>query len=149
MPGFSRASMPQNFYDITSAQLLTQPEPQYLYAMLYLNALSASLEVPSMISQVNREMNVTGAPYTAEQADRLVLSDPLSTDLFAAKVDFKGMPHLQGRTGVLVFWDLRLAASPAICAGRKWKRGWKRGMLCRLMRAGGKLSRRYCACQFP
>ena len=38
----NRASLPEEFFDITSAKLLLQPEPQYLHCLLLKMAMSAS-----------------------------------------------------------------------------------------------------------
>ena len=43
MPVISRASLPEEFFDITSAMLLIQPEPQYMYAQMWKSALGAAL----------------------------------------------------------------------------------------------------------
>lgn len=92
MPVFQRATMPENFYDITSNMLLAQPEPQFLYAMLMINALGASLEVPDALGLPGRAITGAGAEYTPAERDRLMLSNPLSTDVFAAAVNFDGLP---------------------------------------------------------
>lgn len=84
--------MPENFFDITSTMLLKQPEPQYLYANLFKKALGASLAVPAELGLAGRSIGGAGAPYTQADADRLVLAESLSTDLFAVNIDFKGMP---------------------------------------------------------
>ncbi len=89
---FTRAEMPSNFYDVTSAMLLVQPEPQFLYAQLFKNALAASLEVPGELGLPGRGITGAGAQYSSAERDRLILASPLSTDLFAATVDFNGMP---------------------------------------------------------
>jgi hypothetical protein len=92
MPVFQRATMPENFYDITSNKLLAQPEPQFLYAVLMLAALGASLQVPGELGLPGRGISGNGADYTPAEKDRLMLASPLSTDLFAATVDFNGLP---------------------------------------------------------
>ncbi len=92
MPVLQRATMPENFYDITSNMLLAQPEPQYLYAMLMLAAMQASLEVPNELGMPGRSISGVGADYTPAERDRLMLSNPLSTDVFAASVSFDGLP---------------------------------------------------------
>lgn len=90
MAVIGRATLPEEFYDITSSMLLRQPEPQYLYAQMFKSALSANLNVPGTLGVPGREVGGNGADYRAETADRLVLSAPISTEIFQAKVDFKG-----------------------------------------------------------
>lgn len=89
---FERTTMASNFFDIASAQLLVKPEPQYLYAQMFLGALGASLSVPGMLGLAGREINGVGMPYTAEDKDRLMLSNPMINGVIAAKVDFNGLP---------------------------------------------------------
>lgn len=92
MPSFSRASMPENFFDITSDMLLVQPEPQFFYAQLFLGALGISLDSPSEIGLPGRTVGGNGAQYIEADRDRLMLSNPMFTDVIAAKVDFNGKP---------------------------------------------------------
>ncbi len=88
----SRAQLGEEFFDRTSAILLRQPEPQYLYAMMFKRALGIALNIPSMIGRTPYEIGGQGAPYTAADADRLMLSADLGADLFAAKANFTGEP---------------------------------------------------------
>lgn len=90
----SRVTIPEEFYDITSAELLVQPEPQYAYANLFLSAISQDLNVPDMLGlQVaNRPVGGVGAPYKTAEEDRLELAKSLPTEIFATKVDFMGGP---------------------------------------------------------
>lgn len=88
----SRAQMPQNFYDITSDMLLVAPEPQYLYGMMFLAALRASLVTPDQLGLPGRAVGGVGADYTPAEKDRLLLSSPIVQDVFAAKVDFNAAP---------------------------------------------------------
>lgn len=92
MPSLSRASMPENFYDITSDMLLAAPEPQYLYAMLMLSALGASLQTPAEMGLPGRAVGGAGGSYSSAERDRLMLSNPMAAEVFAAKVDFNGKP---------------------------------------------------------
>lgn len=89
---FNRTSVPENFYDITSDMLLVQPEPQYLYAQMWLSALGASLPVPSELGLPGRTVGGVGSPYSAEDRDRLMLANPVATQVIAANVDFNGLP---------------------------------------------------------
>jgi N4-gp56 family major capsid protein len=89
----SRVNMPSEFYDITSAMLLTQPEPQYLYAQMALAALGTSLDVGGSFGLSGREVGGQGPAYSSAERDRLMLSNELiSREVFAAKVDFNGQP---------------------------------------------------------
>lgn len=116
MPSHSRVSMPENFYDITSAMLLTQPEPQYLYAQLFKSALGASLEVPGELGMPGRTSSGAGAQYSAAERDRLVLAKQLSSDIFATTVDFKGMPGSTVRINRPVFTDSTYTAASRLIA---------------------------------
>jgi N4-gp56 family major capsid protein len=91
--GYSRVNMPSEFYDITSSMLLTQPEPQYLYAQLALASLGASLDVGGSLGLPGREIGGNGAAYSSAERDRLMLAnDLISREVFAVKVDFNGQP---------------------------------------------------------
>lgn len=84
----SRVTMPENFYDKTSDQLLCQPQPQFLFAALFLAAVAASLPMPDGIGLDGRQVPTSGAPYAAGDRDRLQLAQALPTSLFAVNVDF-------------------------------------------------------------
>lgn len=92
MPG-NRVALPQEFYDKTDDRLLVAPEPQYLYARLFLGALAASLAMPSDMGLPWRAVTGVGVDYgNAAERDQLILSTPLMTDVIAAKVDFAAAP---------------------------------------------------------
>ncbi len=88
----SRDQLPEEFFDRTSAQLLTQPVPMFLYARLMLRAMNIQLSPPGMLGVPGRDIGGQGAPYTDPQNDALMLSDDLATDLFAVKANFDGEP---------------------------------------------------------
>lgn len=93
----SRVSLPQEFFDKTEDLLLVQPEPQYLYADLFLGAMSASLMTDTDFQLPWRDSRPTqGAPYGGgvlpAEADRLRLASPLFNDIIAAKIDFTAAP---------------------------------------------------------
>lgn len=94
MSDVNQVTLPENFFDVTSAQLLTQPEPQYIYAKLLLSALAADLPIPEEMGlQVpGQSFSSQGANYAGPEDGRLMLSDPIGPNLFAATVDFNGMP---------------------------------------------------------
>lgn len=103
MPSYSRVSVPENFFDITSDMLLVQPEPQYLYAEMYLGALQTSLETPSSLGLSGRIIPNSGAQYSAADRDRLMLANPMFKDIIAAKVDFNALPGSTVRLNRPVF----------------------------------------------
>jgi hypothetical protein len=103
MAGYSRASFPESFYDKTSDMLLVQPEPQYLYAQLCLAACRASLSVPGELGLPGRSVGGAGAEYSSAERDRLLLSSPMTTELFAAVVDFNKAPGNTVRVNRPVF----------------------------------------------
>lgn len=105
MAGFSRAAMSDEFYDITSSQLLVQPEPQYFYATLFLGAMGASLNVPIQIGLPGRGVSGVGADYSSADRDRLILSNPLMTDLYAVRADFNAAPGSTLRVNRPVYTD--------------------------------------------
>lgn len=76
MPDINRATLPEEFFDVTSAGLLIEPEPQYLHAALLKMSLAASLDVGSMLGLMvpGREFGTKGAPYADAEAGRLLLS---------------------------------------------------------------------------
>lgn len=88
----SRAALPEEFYDRTSALLLAQPEPQYLFARLFKDALGAALQLPDAIGAEGRPIGGQGADYARADEDRLALSAALPEALFAVKADFRGEP---------------------------------------------------------
>lgn len=90
----SRVTLPEEFYDITSAQLLVQPEPQYAYAQLMLSAISQDLNVPDALGLQleNRQISGVPVPYKSAEEDRLELAKQLPSEVFATKVDFMGGP---------------------------------------------------------
>lgn len=92
MASYSRASVPQEFYDKASDMLLVQPEPQYLYANLFLGALGLSLNPGAAMGNPWRAISGEGAEYSAADRDRLMLSNPMFTDVIAAKFDFNAAP---------------------------------------------------------
>lgn len=80
MPMIDRASIPEEFYDLTSAILLVQPDPQYLHAQLFKQALGAQMNVASMggmgLQVGTRPIQSSGAAYTGPLYDRLSLASP-------------------------------------------------------------------------
>lgn len=76
MPLVNRATLGAEFYDITSARLLSEPEPQYLYATLWKVALSAAMTMASGVS-FRGDVGGQGAPYSSAEKDRALFEDPI------------------------------------------------------------------------
>lgn len=90
MGNISRATLPQEFFDITTAQLLTQPEPQYLHAQLIKNALNAELDTGGAIGVPipGRQFGDSGPGYADLEAARLALAvDPIMRDAVKVVVE--------------------------------------------------------------
>jgi hypothetical protein len=92
MPSFSRGSIPQNYYDVTVAKLLKQPEPQYLFGRWFLDAVGTALPMPAGIGLDGRQAPKAGAPFTNYDADRLELARSLPSELMAISRDFGKTP---------------------------------------------------------
>lgn len=91
--GLSRATVPQNFFDITSDRLLLAPDPQYVYAQLILNTFNVNLSMPDMVGLPGRQIGGQGADYqTVEQGQLMLESDVLTSGAFAVDYDFNGAP---------------------------------------------------------
>jgi hypothetical protein len=115
----STVSLPQEFYDITSPMLLQQPEPQYIYARMLLSALASDLQVPDALGLQGRAVSGQGADYSGLEGNQLFLSDPISQELFAAKVDFDAAPGTSMRFNRPKFTDSTYTrASRTINAGQ-------------------------------
>lgn len=75
----NRASLPEEFFDITSGKVLVQPEPQYIFAVLAKMALGSAMMLAAAgqlgISPA-RAIPDTGLQYTLPGADRLNLAQP-------------------------------------------------------------------------
>ena len=75
----NRASLPEEFFDVTSALLLKQPEPQYIFSLLFKAAIGSAMMLAAS-SQLgispNRAIPDTGLAYTLPGADRLALAAP-------------------------------------------------------------------------
>lgn len=73
----NRASLPAEFLDLTSAKLLKQPEPQYLYAQLWKMALAKSLAVPGSLGLPGRAIGGSGDGVDSAESHRLQFEDPV------------------------------------------------------------------------
>jgi hypothetical protein len=94
MPDLNQVSLPSNYFDITSAQLLVQPEPQYLYALLLMSALAADLPIPEDMSLPvpGQSFDSRGQNYATPGTGGLMLSDTIGPQVFAAEVQMDGLP---------------------------------------------------------
>ena len=73
----NRASLPEEFFDVTSATMLVQPEPQYFHALLAKMSMGAAMGlVMGALGLPGRSIPDTGATYTQPGADRLILANP-------------------------------------------------------------------------
>lgn len=92
MSDITRVSLPEEFYDITSVQLLAQPQPQFLYAQMFMAALGMQFPSVGGLGMGGREVSGQGPAYANFERDKLALANPLMSGVFAATVDFNGKP---------------------------------------------------------
>jgi hypothetical protein len=91
-----RADLPQEFFDFTSAQLLIQPEPQYLHARLIREAMRMEMDKrAASLGLPGRELMDKSANYLQMEELQLELSDRLYAA--AIKVDLSFMDSPLGR----------------------------------------------------
>ena len=81
----TQAEMPSEFFDITSARLLTAPRPQYLYAGFWKSA--QAVDLGGAVDMGGRTLQDNGAPYSSADRDRLMLSNPLATSVVATPMN--------------------------------------------------------------
>ena len=92
MPLVNRATLGAEFFDITSARLLVQPEPQYLYALLWKMALAANLSMASGIA-FRGEIGNKGAPYKTAEDNRVGLfEDPVYASAINVVTELGNVP---------------------------------------------------------
>jgi hypothetical protein len=77
-----RVSLPNEFFDRTSAKMLRQPEPQYLYArLLYMAAGQAELRRGGQLGiSAERAVGGMGAPVMSLEEMQLMLSDEIRAE---------------------------------------------------------------------
>jgi len=93
MSTISRASLPEGFYDYTDAKLLSQPEPKYIFARMFLNAHNIGLAQVSGFGLPFRDNSGNGQGYMDAERDRLSLDSAegrLSAEMFAVRHQFSG-----------------------------------------------------------
>ena len=76
----NRASLPEEFFDITSATVLKQPDPQYVFAGLAKQALGSAMMLAASMAgglgiSPQRVIPDSGIAYTIPGADRLALAN--------------------------------------------------------------------------
>jgi hypothetical protein len=75
----NRASLPSEFLDLTSARMLVEPQPQFIFAQMWKMALAAS--APSVSGAAGlmggRGAQAGGAPVPSADSMRLILEDPI------------------------------------------------------------------------
>ena len=85
MAVITRASLPEEFFDITSAQLLLQPEPQYLHAQMAKLAVASELSTPGAVGfMAGRTAGSEGAAYASVNDGRLMLDPGFMGDAILA-----------------------------------------------------------------
>lgn len=92
----SRVEMPEEFYDLTTAEMLRQPEPQYFFSAIAYDAMNVSLNIPATIGLMpGRQAPSNGGPsYRLSDADRLDLMAKMlpANELIAFKHNFSAGP---------------------------------------------------------
>src|SRR5258708_949493 len=92
MPLINRATLGAEFFDITSARMLAQPEPQYIYAMLWKMALAAALTTASGIA-FRGSIGNEGAPYPNLAANQVGLfEDPIYASTITVVPELDNVP---------------------------------------------------------
>lgn len=92
MPLINRASLPTNFLDITSPELLVAPEPQYLFAQLWKLALSTSFDASESFGR--GDAGGAGAAVPGPDAMRLMLDDGIASSAIKVVAELgKGPGH--------------------------------------------------------
>lgn len=75
-----RASLGTEFYDTTSAMLLVEPQPQFLYALLFKLGLGAALQTPGSLGLPGRDgIGASGAPF-GNAGGTLILDDAIARE---------------------------------------------------------------------
>lgn len=93
----NRASLPEEFYDVTSAKMLVQPEPQYVFAFLAKMSLGSALAVAIAMAGITAERAIPsrGPGVEQYQADaRLMLAspDPMSSQAIVTVTELGKSP---------------------------------------------------------
>jgi hypothetical protein len=89
--GISRATLPAEFYDVTSKQLLLAPVPQFLHARLIMSAVGQRLNTASMALPVGATRQIpekSGVGYLSLNEMQYMLSDEIAKEAIQVKEDF-------------------------------------------------------------
>lgn len=80
----TRATLSTEFFDVTSAKMLIQPQPQYLHAQLWKQAVNASLGTPDDLAMMMERMpnGAEGAAVPTLDQLQLLLDDPIYSEAF-------------------------------------------------------------------
>jgi hypothetical protein len=88
-------SLPQEFFDTTSSDLLTQPEPQYLYCQAWKRGLNVAFQIQAERLGIApyRAIPDQGAAYLQNpEVDRLMFSDPIMDAMVLVQPDLGKAP---------------------------------------------------------
>lgn len=98
MSAISRATIPQEFLDFTSATLLLQPEPEYFHAILALNAARVRIDFGGSFGLPipGRDISVSGVPGYPDLMSLMQslagVPDPVYSDAILVVPDFGKRP---------------------------------------------------------
>lgn len=87
----NRASLGAEFYDVTSARLLLQPQPQFLYSILWKMALAATLTQATGIS-FRGDVGNQGDAYPSAESQRALYEDPLYSNAINVVTELGAAP---------------------------------------------------------
>ena len=94
----SQFTLPQNFFDFTSAKLLTAPRAQFPYAKAIIAALGKDLEgADAPMGHIGRALSGEGAQFGPLDKDALILANTTLADIFTTPLE-KGFQGLPGTT---------------------------------------------------
>ena len=73
----NRASLPEEFFDVTSSRMLLQPDPQFLFALFGKMALGSALALATGMGGITPDRGIPSTGATPSQAGaRLMLAQP-------------------------------------------------------------------------
>lgn len=95
LQSIGRDNLPAEFYDVTSRQLLIQPEPMYAHARLILQAISMELDTSAdLVPMAGRDLPGGASSYPPFDSQQLALDQPFYTDAIKVVPDFLAMGGL-------------------------------------------------------
>lgn len=105
----NQLSLPENFYTRTSDELLLQPEPQYVFATMFRNAVLQELGIPAGMGLPipGREITGEGAGYVTPESQQFDINAgrTIQSQAFAVAVDLNGEPGSTVRFNRPVYQD--------------------------------------------